>query len=125
MSAIATDIATTVDTYLAMWNEEDRARRETLIEQAWTTDGSYLDPLLEADGYAALSEMVAAVHAQYPGHRFRRTTGIDAHHDQVRFGWELADPDGAATVAGVDIGTVASDGRLRSITGFFGELPAA
>jgi hypothetical protein len=126
MSETATrDVTTTVDAYLAMWNEEDPARRAELIEQAWTTDGSYLDPLLEADGYAALDAMVAAVHAQYPGHRFRRTSGIDAHHDQVRFGWELAAPDGAVTVAGVDIGTVAFDGRLRSITGFFGELPEA
>lgn len=125
MSVIANDIATTVDTYLAMWNEEDRARREVFIEQAWTTDGSYLDPLLEAEGYGALSEMVEAVHAQYPGHRFRLTSGIDMHHEQVRFGWELAAPDGAVTVAGVDIGTIAADGRLRSITGFFGELPAA
>jgi hypothetical protein len=126
MSETATrDITTTVDAYLAMWNEEDPGRRADLIEQAWTTDGSYLDPLLEADGYAALDTMVAAVHAQYPGHRFRRTSGIDAHHDQVRFGWELAAPDGAVTVAGVDIGTVAFDGRLRSITGFFGELPEA
>jgi len=119
------DITSTVDTYLAMWNEADAAQRERYIEQAWTTDGSYVDPLLEADGRAALSEMVAAVHDQYAGHRFRRTSGVDAHHDQVRFGWELAAPDGAVTVAGIDIGTVASDGRLRSITGFFGELPAA
>jgi hypothetical protein len=125
MSETATrDITTTVDAYLAMWNEENAARRAELIEQAWTTDGSYLDPLLEADGYAALDAMVAAVHSQYPGHRFRRTSGIDAHHDQIRFGWELTAPDGALTVAGVDIGTVAFDGRLRSITGFFGELPS-
>lgn len=117
------DVTTTVDAYLAMWNEEDPSRRAELIEKAWRTDGSYVDPLLEADGHAALGAMVAAVQSQYPGHRFRRTSGVDAHHDQVRFGWELAGPDGAVTVAGVDVGTVASDGRLLSITGFFGELP--
>jgi hypothetical protein len=27
-------------------------------------------------------------------------------------------------VAGIDVGELAPDGRLRSITGFFGELPA-
>ena len=87
------DLATTVDTYLAMWNEEDPERRAEHIRRAWTTDGSYVDPLLEADGHHALAEMVTAVQGQYPGHRFRRTSGIDAHHDQVRFGWELAAPD--------------------------------
>jgi hypothetical protein len=79
--------------------------------------------LLEAEGHAALSDMVAGVHAQYPGHRFRRVSGIDTHHDQLRFAWELAAPDGAVTVAGIDVGALVSDGRLQRITGFFGELP--
>jgi hypothetical protein len=117
------DPATTVDTYLAMWNETDTARRAEHIGSAWAPGGRYVDPVLEAEGHAALSEMVAGVQAQFPGHRFRRVSGIDAHHDQVRFAWELAGPDGAVTVAGIDIGTVAPDGRLYSIAGFFGELP--
>jgi hypothetical protein len=117
------DTTETVDTYLAMWNEEDPARRADHIERAWVADCRYVDPLLEAEGRDALSDMVAAVHAQYPGHRFRRISGIDAHHDQVRFAWLLAGPDGGVTVAGVDVGTVALDGRLVSITGFFGDPP--
>jgi SnoaL-like domain len=117
------EIATTVDTYLAMWNETDPDRRAELIEQAWTANGRYVDPLLEAEGHTALSEMVAAVHGQYPAHRFRRTSGIDTHHDQVRFAWELAAPDGALTVAGIDVGAFGADGRLLQITGFFGDPP--
>jgi hypothetical protein len=118
------DVATTVDTYLAMWNETDPGRRAEHIRRAWVEDGRYVDPLLEAEGYAALGDMVAGVHEQFPGHRFRRTSGIDSHHDQVRFAWELAAPDGAVTVAGVDLGELAPDGRFRAIAGFFGELPA-
>jgi hypothetical protein len=117
------EIATTVDAYLAMWNETDPGRRTELIEQAWTENGRYLDPLLEAEGHGGLNDMVAAVHAQYPGHRFHRTSGIDTHHDQVRFAWELAAPDGALTFAGIDIGLLDADGRLRQITGFFGDPP--
>jgi SnoaL-like domain len=118
------DIIATIDAYLEMWNEPDPARRTELIEQAWAVDGSYLDPVLEARGHRALSEMVAGVHVHYPEHRFRRISSVDAHHDRVRFAWELAAPDGAVTVAGIDVGVLASDGRLESITGFFGELPA-
>ena len=66
--------------------------------------------------------MVDAVHAQFPGHRFRRTSDVDAHHDQVRFTWELAAPDGAVTVAGLDVGEVDDAGKLTRITGFFGAL---
>ena len=50
-----TDLA---DAYIAMWNEEDPATRAALIEEAWAADGAYRDPLLAADGHAALSEMV-------------------------------------------------------------------
>jgi hypothetical protein len=114
-----------VDAYIAMWNEEDPAARAALIAEAWTDDAEYLDPLLEASGPAGLSEMVATVHQHYPGHRFRRLTGVDVHHDRIRFGWDLVAPDGAVFVAGVDVGTLAADGRLRTITGFFGDLPAA
>ena len=81
--------------------------------------------LLEAEGHAAISEMVAGVQAKFPGHRFRRLSGIDTHHDQLRFAWDLVSPEGAVVVAGLDIGALASDGRLRRITGFFGEAPAA
>jgi hypothetical protein len=119
------DVTSTVDTYLAMWNETDPARRAQHITRAWTGDGRYVDPMLEAEGHAALGEMVTGVQAKFPGHRFRRVSGVDVHHDEIRFGWELAGPDGAVVVAGLDVGTLAPDGRLRRIAGFFGELPAA
>jgi hypothetical protein len=119
------DVTKTVDTYLAAWNETDPRGRAQLIERAWTGDGAYVDPMLEAAGHAAIGEMVAGVQAKFPGHRFRRGSGVDAHHDQLRFAWDLVAPDGSVVVAGVDIGTLAPDGRLRRITGFFGELPRA
>jgi hypothetical protein len=119
------DVTSTVDTYLAMWNETDPARRAQHIAQAWTGDGRYVDPMLEAEGHVELGEMVTGVQAKFPGHRFRRVSGVDVHHDELRFGWELAGPDGAVVVAGLDVGTLAPDGRLRRVTGFFGAIPAA
>jgi hypothetical protein len=118
------DVTRTVDTYLAMWNETDPGRRAEIIGQAWTGDGHYVDPLSEASGHAALGAMVTGVQARFPGHRFRRVSGVDVHHDQLRFLWELAGPDGAVVAGGIDVGALAPDGRLRRITGFFGEIPA-
>jgi hypothetical protein len=107
-----------------MWNEADPARRAEIIRTAWADDGAYWDPMLEAVGHEAMSGMVDAVQAQFPGQRFRRTSGIDAHHALVRFGWELAAADGSVTVAGIDVGVVGPDGRLTRIAGFFGDVPA-
>lgn len=119
------DLTTTIDTYLSAWTEPDAARRAGLITRAWDTDGRLTDPPFAAAGHAGISEMASTLQAQFPGHRFRRTSGIDAHHDQLRFTWELVGPDGAVALSGLDVGELAADGRLRRITGFFGDLPLA
>jgi len=120
----ATPIGIVVDNYFAMWNETDPARRHEVIATTWSRDASYVDPLFAAEGAAALDGLVAGVHEQFPGHRFRLTGAVDIHHDRARWGWELAGPDGGPAVAvGVDFAVLALDGRLREVTGFF-EPPA-
>jgi hypothetical protein len=74
-----------IDRYIAIWNETDPVRRRDLIAQTWTEDASYLDPLMAGDGPAGIDAMVAGVQERFPGHRFRRTGEVDAHHDRVWF----------------------------------------
>ncbi len=118
------DLTTVVDAWLEAYAEADVERRMKLIEQAWTPDGRLVDPPLEGNGYVGLSGAADLVNTHYAGHTFRRITGIDVHHEFARYGWELVGPDGAVAVAGFDIAEVADDGRLRKVTGFFGDLPA-
>jgi hypothetical protein len=118
------DLVATVDTYLRAWTEPDAGRRAALIESAWCADGRLVDPPLTAEGHAGISDLAAALQAQFPGHTFRRVSGVDAHHDQLRFAWELVGPDGAVALTGLDVGEVAPDGRLVRIAGFFGDVPA-
>ena len=114
-----------IERYFAMWNETDAGRRRELIARTWTEDARYIDPMLEGEGQGGIDAMVAAVHARFPGYRFRRTSDIDLHHDSVRFAWALAPEDGPDFADGVDFGVVAQDGRLRAITGFIDRAPAA
>ncbi len=118
-----TTISTTIDTLFAMWNEENPDRRAKLVAAVWADDGQLVDPPLDGSGHAGINDMVAAVQGQFPGHRFRRTTAIDAHHDTLRYGWELVEPDGTVVAVGLDVGQVADDGRLRRVNGFLGPLP--
>lgn len=112
------------DRCIAAWNETDPARRRDLVARAWTEDAQYLDPVMQGDGQAGIDAMIAGVQARFPGHRFRRTGSVDAHHDRIRFSWDLAPEGGAAVVAGTDFCVVAG-GRLRRVTGFFDATPAA
>ena len=119
-----TATTTVVDAYFEMWNETDPAKRAELVGRAWAQDGRHVDPLADVAGHAALGEYAAGVQAKFPGHRIRRTSDVDAHHDQLRYAWELAAPDGTVVVSAVDVGELAADGRLRRISAFFGGLPA-
>jgi hypothetical protein len=113
----------TVDRYFAALNETDAEQRRALTQQAWTEEGGYFDPLQQAMGHDELVSVPVLAHEQFPGQRFVRTSGIDAHHGLVRFEWALVDEDGTASVAGLDVGIVADDGRLSRIAGFFGPAP--
>ena len=116
-------LTTTIDSYLEAWNEADAARRAELIEAVWADQGRLVDPPLVGEGRSEISDMAAALHAQFPGHQFRRASGIDEHHGHFRFAWDLVGPDGTVALAGVDVGKLSEDGRLDRITGFFGPLP--
>jgi len=109
-----------VDGYFEMWNETDAVRRRAAIAAAWVPEASYVDPMFAADGYEGLDALVGKAQGQFPGDRFRRTSAVDAHHDRVRWGWELVPAAGGPPVAaGVDFAVLAPDGRLREVTGFF------
>ena len=110
-------ITSVVDTYLAAWNEADPERRRALVGATWTEDGTYLDPLMAGAGVDEITAMIGAAQAQFPGHRFSLAAGPDTHNDVVRFSWTLSGP-GGAVASGQDFGVLASDGRLRSVTGF-------
>jgi len=125
MVPIMTDLTNTIDTYLAAWSEADDAARAELVGTVWAQDGRLIDPPMAASGHDEISAMHAALQGQFAGHAFRRASAIDEHHGFVRFGWELVGPDGTVALKGMDVGEVGDDGRLRRITGFFGELEAA
>lgn len=117
------DLATTIDAHLAGYCEPDPEARRALLARAWSEDGHLLDPPLEATGPEGIAELVDAVLGHYPGHRFARTSAIDAHHDVARYEWALVAPDGSTTLTGLDVATVGPDGRLTGVVGFFGPLP--
>ena len=114
-----------IDRYIAAWNETDNNRRRDLIARTWTEGASYVDPMLQAEGHDGIDTMIAGVQERFPGHRFRRTSEVESHHDRVRFTWELAPEAGDPVVCGTDFGIVTTDNRLRSVTGFFDQMQPA
>lgn len=111
------------DTYLATWNETDRAARDSMLAAGWDPSASYVDPLADVEGTAAISEVIAAVHGQFPGFVFSPVGDVDSHHDVVRFQWGLGLPGEEPAAVGFDVVTTTPDGRIRSVAGFLDKLP--
>jgi hypothetical protein len=112
-----------IERYIACWNEGDAARRRDLIAATFTADASYCDPMLQGEGHAGIDALIAGAQAHFPGLRFSRRGGADAHHDRLRFAWDLG-PEGVAPIAGgTDMAVVAPDGRLSAVTGFIDFAP--
>jgi hypothetical protein len=120
-----TAIEATIDRYVVMFNEADDVARADLGKAVFVDDGRLVDPLVEAAGPARIAAAIGVLRDQMPGHSLARTTAVDTHHDQARFGWTVTGPDGSVAVAGIDVVTFDGDGRIRTAIGFFGDLAAS
>jgi hypothetical protein len=120
-----TTIATVVDAYLAAYGEPDPDVRAVRIEAAFAEDCRLIDPPAVGEGRAGVHGLADALQGQFPGHTLRRSTAVDAHHDHARYGWELVGPDGGVVLTGMDVASIAPDGRLERVVGFFGDLAPA
>jgi hypothetical protein len=111
-----------VAAYGQAWNEPDEGSRRALLEQSWTDDGVYCDPTARITGRDALVTHIARVAERMPNTRIELRSRVDQHGPNFRFAWAMIDADGQQVLEGVDFGQLADDGRIRSITGFFGAL---
>jgi hypothetical protein len=119
-----TDPATIADRYIALWNETNASRRRALLADLWTEDGTYIDPLMQGSGHSQIDALISAVHQRFPGFRFSLIGQPDGHGSNIRFSWQLG-PEGAdEPIKGTDFATL-DNGRLKHVTGFLDQVPAA
>jgi hypothetical protein len=111
--------------YLAAWNEPEARKRRELVAKAWTEDGTYVDAARDGKGHDSLDAMIATAQGHFPGYRLRLASGIEAHHDYLRFSWVAGGTAEAPLyIKGTDFVVVASDGRIKSVVGFVDAAPA-
>ncbi|MFC4590177.1 nuclear transport factor 2 family protein [Sphaerisporangium corydalis] len=118
------DVSELVTQYIAAWNETDPAARRAAVDRLWAEGGTYVDPLAVAEGREAIAATIGGVQDHFPGFVFRPGGLVDAHHNLVRFTWELAPSAGAESVVdGFDVAVLTEDGRLRDVHGFLDKVP--
>jgi SnoaL-like domain len=115
-----------VDRYIGTWNETDPEARRSAVASVWADGARYVDPLADVTGRDQIDALIGSIQEQVPGHVFRLADGqVDAHHDVVRFSWELVPEAGGEPLAiGFDVAVTGADGRIRSVLGFLDKAPA-
>lgn len=104
------------DSYVAVWNEADPARRRLAIAEIWAPDGEHFVDVREARGYDALEKRIIGSHEKNVrdgGHRFRAAPDARTLRDVVTFHWEMLPADSDEVVArGLEILIVNDWGRI-------------
>ena len=120
-----TDVTTTVKRYLQTFNEDDATRRRALLDEVYTDDCRYTDPLASVQGRDAINGFLGAVRQQFPGVVFVLAGAVDAHHDIARFTWQARTESGLEPLAvGFDVVELAG-GKIRHVHGFLDRAPGA
>jgi hypothetical protein len=115
----------TVVRYLSVWNEQDAVRRRDLVAKKWSENGTYVDGARQGAGHGGIEAMIAKAQETHPGYRLALASGIEAHHQYVRFSWVAGGTAEAPLyIKGTDVGIIADDGRLESVIGFIDAAPA-
>ena len=113
-----TDHLTIANAYLALWNEADDSARTAALTRDWAADARYADPLMQGEGPAGISAMIAAARSHFPGHRFELSGIPDGHGPFTRLSWCLVSPSGEAVARGMDLPRLDAAGRVTEVVGF-------
>lgn len=105
-----------IDRYVAVWHEQDPAKRPGAIAELWMPDGAQILESRTVRGYDALQQRVAQVYDDFigPGTFVFRSGGNEASYSNVgTFNWHMVAPgsDTAAAV-GFDFFIFSGDSRI-------------
>jgi hypothetical protein len=118
-------IRSSIEAYVAAWNEDDADKRRALIEEACSEDLRIVAPSQVVIGRAALDALIVDFHHRRPGDRGFLSSSIEIHHQAFRFAAKIEGSSVAAPVEMLDAGECDVDGKIRLILSFVGAAPPA
>jgi hypothetical protein len=107
-----------------IWNQTDPAARRASIDELFTPDCSYTDPMATVTGREGVDGFLAAVQARFLGVVFALVGKVDEHHDVARFTWHARAGTGSGEplAIGFDV-IVLEGGKIRQVVGFLDRAP--
>jgi uncharacterized protein YndB with AHSA1/START domain len=113
------DPAARVDAWFAVWSEPDGNAIDAALAQIAAPDVRVRDRFSCLSGAADVGEHIRASQRFMPGVRLRRDGNADHCQGTVLANWIATGPDGKERGRGTNVFTLASDGRIEAVTGFW------
>jgi len=114
------DAAGLVDAWFAAWSERDEAARRASLAAIASPDVRMRDRFSSVEGADELMPHISAAQRFMPGLRLRRKGDVRHCQGTVIAEWSAVGPDEAPRGQGTNVFTLGPDGRIESVTGFWG-----
>jgi hypothetical protein len=111
-----------ITTYFRAWNDPTLEGCTALLRESCADDVAYVDPKYTRRGITELAARILGSRKQVPNARVELTSAIDGYDDTFRYAWVFFTTDERIRVPGIDVVVRGSDGRIATITSFFGAL---
>lgn len=118
------DAARVVDGWFDVWAEADADARARQLAAIASAEIHFRDRFGCTDGVADLQPHIAAAQRFMPGIRLSRSGDVRQCQGVVLADWIARGADGQAKATGTSVFVLGADGRIASVTGFWGPAPA-
>lgn len=112
--------ASTVDAWFDLWTQTDDTARLATLERIASADVAFRDRYSLIDGAQELSAHVAAAQRFMPGIIMQRHGDVRQCQGTVIAEWTAVGPDQAPRGQGSNVFVLGPDGKIASVTGFWG-----
>jgi hypothetical protein len=107
--------------YFRAWNEPTLDGCARLLAECGAPRLGYFDPKYTCHTIDELAARILESRKEAPSFRVDVTTAIDGYDDTFRYGWVFVVSE-SVRIPGLDVVVRGKDGKIASITSFFGTL---
>jgi uncharacterized protein YndB with AHSA1/START domain len=110
----------TVDAWFGAWSEASEERRRQTLTTITTSDVRFRDRFSLLDGRDDLVLHIGATQRFMPGMRLRRQGDVRHCQGTLLVDWVAVGTDGSQRGSGTNVFVLQADGKVESVTGFWG-----
>jgi hypothetical protein len=113
-----------IQDYLAAWNAQTSAERQSLLQSCMTDNAIYIDPHAPdpVQGIDGMQALIEKFRSRFD-HKLEPQGQVDLHHNVFRLRWRLQRDNGEILSRGLMVGDLSDAGIIERIVQFVDTTP--